>query len=60
MIVDSRKNMNVSDLKIDGECLERVDEYKYLRTIIDSQLNLNLNTDHIHNNAVSECAACIN
>ena len=49
--------MTVSELKINGESVERVDEYKYLDTIIDSQLNFNSNTDHTHKKAVSECLA---
>ena len=33
---------------IDGVEVERVTEYKYLRTVLDNKLNFNKNTDFIH------------
>ena len=48
MVFESGKNVSVPELCIDGECVERVNEYKYLGTVIDSQLNFKTNTDYIN------------
>lgn len=36
------------DFCIDGVQVERVDEYKYLGTVIDQRLNFNANTESVH------------
>ena len=38
----------IPDLFIDGVKVERVTEYKYLRTVLDNKLNFNKNTDFTH------------
>jgi hypothetical protein len=38
----------IEDLVIDGKKVERVSEYKYLGTVIDSKLNFDANTNSIH------------
>ena len=38
---------NVSPLRINGDSIEIINEYKYLGTIIDSKLNWNSNTDAV-------------
>ena len=49
MIVDFRTRSDaVPDLFIDGVKVERVNEYKYLGTIVDSKLSFNANTQNIH------------
>jgi len=49
MIVDfRRKPNNIPDLFINGEKVERVNEYKYLGTIVDNKLTFNSNTQAIH------------
>ena len=50
MVVDFRAGRHdaVPDLSIDGEKVERVDEYKYLGTILDNKLSFNANTQAIH------------
>ena len=49
MIIDFRRNPSkISDLFIDDSKVERVDEYKYLGTVLDSKLSFNSNTDAIH------------
>jgi hypothetical protein len=48
MIVDFRKEQHaLSDIKIKGEPVERVDSYKYLGIVLDSKLSWKENTDHI-------------
>ena len=43
-----RKNhVPVPDLVIDGVIVERVNEYKYLGTVLDEKLNFTVNTDFI-------------
>jgi hypothetical protein len=49
LVFDFRKSPSiVSDLFIDGLKVERVTEYKYLGTILDSKLNFSSNTPVIH------------
>ena len=49
MLIDFRKNpAAVPDLFIHGTKVERVNEYKYLGTIIDDKLNFTKNVDSIH------------
>ena len=49
LLIDFRTNpLPVPDLLIDGTIVERVDEYKYLGTIIDKKLDFSANTDHIN------------
>ena len=49
MLTDYRKNPpNVPYLEIDDKIVERVDEYKYLGTVIDSSLAFNKSVDAIH------------
>jgi hypothetical protein len=49
MVIDFRRNSDsVPDLFIDGTKVERVGEYKYLGTIIDSKLTITPNTNEIH------------
>ena len=49
MLIDFRKTPTVIlDLFIDSLKVERVTEYKYLGTILDNKLYLNINTDIIH------------
>ena len=38
----------IPDLFTDGVKVERVTEYKYLRTVLDNKLNFNKNTDFTH------------
>ena len=47
MLIDFRKALIViPDLFIDGVKVERVTEYKYLGTVLDTKLNVNKNTDY--------------
>ena len=49
LVIDFRRNPDVvPDLFIDGVKVERVNEYKYLGTIIDSKLNFSANSHAIH------------
>ena len=49
MLIDVRKAPTViPDLFIDGVKVERVTEYKYVGTVLDSKVNFNKNTDFIH------------
>ena len=49
MIIDFRRDACVvPDLYIDGVKVERVNEYKYLGTIVDSKLSFSANTQAIH------------
>ena len=49
MLIDFRKNPPpVPYLEIDDKIVERVDEYKYLGTVIDNSLAFNKNVDAIH------------
>ena len=52
LVVDFRKTAAdpIPDLFINGEKVERVDQYKYLGTIIDKSLNFDANTQAIHQN----------
>ena len=48
MLIDFRKASTViPDFFIDDVKVERVTEYKYLRTVQDNKLNSNKNTDFI-------------
>lgn len=48
IIVDFRrkKKTTIPDLKINGQSVERVSEYKYLGTVIDDQLTFDANTKY--------------
>jgi hypothetical protein len=49
MLIDFRKNpAPIPDLLIDGVKVERVDEYRYLGTVLDSSLNFTANTNLIN------------
>ena len=49
MVVDFRKNPPpVQDLLIDDVAVERVDEYRYLKTVLDNNLTFDYNVDSIH------------
>ena len=49
MLIDFRKNRPlVPYLEVDGKIVDRVEEYKYLGTVIDSSLAFNKNVDAIH------------
>jgi hypothetical protein len=49
MIIDFRRQPDsIPDLFIDGTKVERVEEYRYLGTIIDNKSVFNSNTDAIH------------
>jgi hypothetical protein len=49
LVIDFRRKQTViEDLVIDGKKVERVTEYKYLGTVIDSKLNFDANTNSIH------------
>ena len=49
MVVDFKRNRtDVGELQIKGQTVERVEEYKYLGTIIDSQMKFEKNTDMIY------------
>jgi hypothetical protein len=49
MLIDFRKDAtNVPDLLINDQTVERVNEYKYLGTILDDKLNFGANTEAIH------------
>ena len=49
LLIDFKKNhVPVPDLVIDGVKVERVNEYKYLGTVLDEKLNFTANTDFIH------------
>ena len=49
MLIDFQKNPPlVPYLEIDDKIVERVEEYKYLGTVIDSSLAFNKNVDAIH------------
>ena len=50
LVVDFRRNVTdpIPDLFIDSERVERVDQYKYLGTIIDKGLNFDANTRSIN------------
>ena len=49
MVVDFRKNPPpVPDLIIDDVAVERVDEYRYLGTVLDNNLTFDSNVDIIH------------
>ena len=54
LIVDYRRKPHVhKDLVIGNEVVERVSEYKYLGTIIDSNFNFENNVDSIYKKANS-------
>ena len=56
MVVDFRKNLPpVPDLIIDDVVVERVDEYRYLGTVLDNNLTFDSNVDSIH----KKCQSCI-
>ena len=47
MLINFRKAPTViPDLFIDGVKVERVTEYRYLGTVLDTKLNVNKNTDY--------------
>ena len=49
MLIDFRKTpTNVPSLFIDNVEVERVVEYKYLGTVLDSKLSFKANTEHVH------------
>ena len=49
MVVDFQRNPPpVPDLFIDDVAVERVDEYKYLGTVLDNNLTFDSNADSIH------------
>ena len=49
MLIDFRKAPTViPDLFIGGMKVERVTEYKYVGTVLDSKVNFNKSTDFIH------------
>ena len=49
MLIDFRKNPSPAPyLEIDDHIVERVEEYKYLGTVIDSNLAFNKNVDAVH------------
>ena len=49
MVIDFKRVKTVlSDLVIHGEKVERVDEYKYLGTVVDEKLNFHGNTERIY------------
>jgi hypothetical protein len=49
LIIDFRKSRaNIEPVSVKSEEIERVDQYKYLGTIIDSQLNWKSNTEYIY------------
>ena len=49
MVVDFRMNRtDVGTLQIDGQAVERVEEYRYLGTVIDHQFKFKTNTQIIH------------
>ena len=53
MLIDLRKNPStVPDLFIDGEKVERVSEYKYLRTVLDDNPSFTINTDSTRNASI--------
>ena len=48
LLIDFRRNPEpVPELTIKGIAVERVNEYKYLGTVLDDKLNFNANTNHI-------------
>ena len=54
ILVDFRKNPEtVPDLMINGECVERVKEYKYLGLIVDDKLVFDSNVAKIHKSCQS-------
>ena len=54
LLIDLRKNdMTVPDLVIDGVKVERVNEHKYLGTVLDEKLNFTANTGFIHSKCQS-------
>ena len=54
MLIDFRKAPTViPDLFIDGMKIERMTEYKYPGTVLDTKLNFNQNTDFIYRKYVS-------
>ena len=49
MVVDFRRNPSpIPPLTIAGETVERVEEYRYLGTIVDNKLNFHVNTERIY------------
>ena len=49
MVVDFKTNRtDVGELQINGQAVERVQEYKYLGTIVDNQLKFEKNTEMIY------------
>ena len=59
MLMDFRKSPPpVPYLEIDDTIVERVEEYKYPGTVIDSSLAFKKNIDAIHRNANQYCTAC--
>ena len=49
MLIDFRKNPpSVPYVEIDDKIVERVENYKYLGTVIDSSLAFNKNVDAMH------------
>ena len=59
LLVGFRKNhVPVLDLVMDGVKVERVNEYKYLGTVLDERLNFTANTDFIDRKCQSRIEEC--
>ena len=57
MVIDFRKSGGkIPDLTISGEVVERVENYKYLGTVIDNKMKFDDNTDYVYKKNVNHAS----